>query len=474
MTTLSLLRRGLAIVAGAAIGTLAAPRAGAQAPTPARLTLAAALVRADRDAFANRAASAQVGERGAGTLVPLRGILPSLRFEAGFARTTDPTGAFGTTLRQRTIAQEDFDPARLNHPDAVSNLLGAVVVEQPLLNPDAWLGRRAAGHATDAARAAAEWTRLSTRGDVVRGYYGAVLAAAKVTTLEAALAAANEHVRQTQLAAEQGMVTASDAMLATVRAGNVEAQLIAARGDAATAGAMLGMALGANGNEAFELPATLPASAPILAFAADVLRAEQNDSRADVAAAQAAVDASDADFTRARSLLLPRVNGFARYDWNSASRLYGGERNWTVGVLASWSLFSGANEMAETRAASARRSAAGAAHDAAIAAATVDDTRTRNALVAAVAALEIAERGVEQSAGAHRIVSRKYEGGLAAISELLDAAAVETEQRLALAGAKHAVIVAAADRLRALALDPGAVRALDNTDTTGTPVPTSR
>ena len=80
-----------------------------------------------------------------------------MRFDAGFVRTTDPIGAFGTTLRQRTITQQDFDPRLLNYPAATNNYTGAMVLEQPLFNADALVGRRAATHAGDAARASADW-----------------------------------------------------------------------------------------------------------------------------------------------------------------------------------------------------------------------------------------------------------------------------------------------------------------------------
>ena len=67
-----------------------------------------------------------------------------------------------------------------------------------------------------------------------------------------------------------------------------------------------------------------------------------------------------------------------------------------------------------------------------------------------------------QSAEAHRIVSRQYEGGLVTIAELLDAQAADIESSLGLSQARYAVIVAAAERRLALGLDPGSLAALDD------------
>ncbi|HUO52546.1 MAG TPA: hypothetical protein VMT93_08510, partial [Gemmatimonadaceae bacterium] len=75
--------------------------------------------------------------------------------------------------------------------------------------------------------------------------------------------------------------------------------------------------------------------------------------------------------------------------------------------------------------------------------------------------LAIAERAVDQSIEAHRIVSRKYDGGIATIVELFDAAAVETQTRLGFADARYQAIVAAAGRLHALGLPLTPIATLD-------------
>jgi outer membrane protein TolC len=90
-------------------------------------------------------------------------------------------------------------------------------------------------------------------------------------------------------------------------------------------------------------------------------------------------------------------------------------------------------------------------------------------LQVALARLAIAERAVAQSAEAHRIVGRKYEGGLAQVAELLDAQAVETQSALGFSQARWSAIVAAAERQRALGRDPAFLEALDTPDSRPTP-----
>jgi len=266
----------------------------------------------------------------------------------------------------------------------------------------------------------------------------------------------------------QGLVTKSDALLASVRAGDVDAQLAEAKGAVATTRRQLAVLLGRDGAD---LPSSspqsthLPSTERIRAEVAGDTVARAAAPRADVLAATDALAAARGDAGCARTALLPRLNGFARYDWHSATGLYSGDRNWTVGVMASWNPFAGASELADVGSAGGHAQAAQAQAEAARANARLEIEQTRTTLSVALTRLDIAEHAAAQSAEAHRIVSRKYGGGLAGVAELLDAQAAETQSTLALAEARWSAIVAAADRRRALGLDPATLASLDDTST---------
>lgn len=439
----------------------------AGAPVCAQVTLQSALREADRAAYANRAAAASADVQRAQALAALQGMLPSARVEAGYVRTTDPIGVFGSTLRQRVVTAANFDPQRLNYPSAVGNYQGGVVIEQPLFNADGWTGRRAALHATGATHATEEWTRLSTRADVITAYYGAVLAVEQVATLQAAARAAHAHAAQADAMVRQGVATKSDALLAAVRAGAVDAQLAEADGRVSNARRQLAVMLGRDGATQADVGAAmhLPSTERIRAEVSADTAATPGQARSDVRAAADGLASARSDALRARSALLPRLNGFARYDWNSPSSLYAGDRNWTVGVMATWTPFTSVTQLSDVEATSARASAAETRADAARANARLEREETRTALGVALTRLEITERAVAQSAEAHRIVSRKYEGGLATVVELLDAQAVETQSALELSQARWAAITAAAARRLALGIDPGTLTSLDDATT---------
>lgn len=427
------LRYTLLLILLAAPGPLRAQEA------PGPLSLGRAFAIADSQAYANRLAGAALDLRTSERDQTLKGILPSLRVEGGWTRTNDPLNAFGFALRQRSITQASFAPARLNFPDPISNIGAGVVAELPLLNPDAWLGRRAAGAAVDAADAMTLWSRATARLDVVRAYYGGVLAREQVGAYQAGWTAAQSHVRLARSLQAQGLVTRSDVLLAEVKAGEIEASLLSARGQAELAGRQLGLALGVPDS----VIARLPDSLPDLARLARLDSIPEPTLRADVAAAEAGADAARQDVDRATSQLLPRINSFGRLDYNQPDRI-GGSPSWTVGVMVSWSFFGGGSELVARKAAQARAVAAATEAEAARARAALELASRRNDLEVSRATALIAARAVEQASEAHRIVTRKYEGGLATVTELLESAAVETRTRVERAAAVYQAIVAAA------------------------------
>lgn len=424
-------------------GILALP---ATAAAQTELTLTDALARAERHAFANRVAAGETAARAGEALAPLRGILPTVRMEGSYLRTTDPLNAFGFVLRQRSVTPAAFAPSQLNDPDPTGNLTTGLVLEQPLFNADAWLGRRAAGAALDAARAAEDWSRSGTALDVVRAYWGAVLAGEQVRTLAVADQSARAHLSQAEALVRQGMATRSDALLAEVRTGEIEADLLSARNAAVQARRQLAVLLGEPGDTLFTLPDSIRAPS---AAAVDPGPDSASGERSDVRAARLALSATQADARRAQSLYLPRVNGFGRLDWNTPDRPFAGQTGWTFGVMLTWSPFAGASELAESRAAAGRRSAAEARAEAAAANAVLEQSAAEDAYRVAQARLAIAERAVAQAEEAHRIVSRKYDGGLATVSELLTAAAVETGARLNASNGRYQALIAQAALRRA-------------------------
>lgn len=443
----ALLEYCMAPIRMAVVLILAAPGLAAAQGAP-QLSLGQALRQAERHAYGNRVAEALARAADGDAARTLRAVLPSVRLEADYLRTTEPLSAFGLLLHQRLVTPAAFDPLRLNQPAAIGNFGTAIVLEQPLFSADALFGRRSAQRTAAAEHASAAWTQGGTQLDVVRAYFAAVLAEEQVGTLDSAAQVAYAHQRVAESRHRNGLATRSDALLAAVRAGAAESQLVAAQGARRLQRLQLAVVLGSPSDTTFRLPEQLPDTATIITLLSDAGTASLV-ARADVQAAEYRLAAASAEHQRATAGFLPTVNTFGRLEWNSSGMLFEGQHAWTAGVMLRWTPFSGGSELAGRRAAAARQQAAAAAAEAAVARGELEQAQAAIALEVAGSRMQIEGAAVAQSTEAHRIVARKYEAGLATAVELFDAAAQETAARLGFAQARYQVIVAFAERLRA-------------------------
>ncbi len=459
-------RRGSGVAGGllaVAIGLLPPTTLRAQGASADRLRLADVLSATSADGYGTRAARADARAAAADVTATLPGFLPQLRIEGGAARTNDPIGVFGARLRQRTVTAADFDPARLNNPDALSLVTGALVLEQPVFAPQALLGRRAATLAAEAGVAMSERHSQTALLDATRAYYGAVVARAGVAALDSAVAAAEAAVRQTETLERNGVVTRSDMLLAQVRLNELEAQRATARGQAVVARLALAVQMGAPGDTSRALPTSMASAEQISRLAADALAsvAVSEAQRPDVKAAQLGAAAARANVKRANARWLPTVGAMVRSDWVTNDAPFGGTPFWTAGVMVSLPVFSGGGELADRERAVAQSNAAAARADGAQAMADLEVTRARIDRTVAMQRLELAERAYVQSIEALRLVQRRYDGGLAAVSELLGAGAARASAELSTVTARHDVLVAIAAERIALGLDLTPLYAID-------------
>ena len=412
---------------------LTAPAAAAQ--EPARLSLAEALARAAEHHPAAVEARWERRGREADAFGAAAAFLPTVSAELGGTRTDDPVAAFGTRLRQGRFAQADFALGALNFPDPIGDVSTALSVEQPLFQPEALSARRAAGAAARAGRLAEERTGQVVAFDVVRAYFGARLAADRVAVLEQSHAAAVGTLAQVERLRREGVVTVVDEQLARSRASELESAVASARAGRTTAADHLLQLLGLDPATPVELtdslagPAEEPATGP----------------RADLEALRAGVQASDAAVARARSQWLPAVAAFGSLRWHDDDfGIAAGPRRWTAGLMIRWVPFRGLADVGALRRAQADRGASRARLEAGerraaaeVRGATVELEAARTASGAAGAALVFAEQ-------AAKAATRRYEEGLATISELLAVRAAESSQRLALLQARYQARVAEA------------------------------
>ncbi|MHB1327245.1 MAG: TolC family protein [Gemmatimonadales bacterium] len=392
----------------------------ALAQAPLRLGVDEAMARA-RSAHPQLAAPrAERREREADVRGSNAAFLPSVAAEWLWIRSDDPVAAFGSKLRQGVFSGADLALDALNHPGAVSNASLGVSVEQPLIAPAGWLGRRAAQAGAAAARGAEARAEQLAALDALAAYFGVVLADARVSALDTAIAAMNETVRQVRSFRREGMVTIVDEQLAVARVSELEAARAMADAGRLEAVDRLLLLMGEDPGQTEQLTDPLGLSSGQV----------EPGTRADLEAMRSMVEAQQAGLDRTRAELLPTAGAFGSVAFNDRrlAALTGPVR-WTAGVVVRWAPFRGLRETAEIDRSRAGRDRAREDLAAAERSAAAQVRAAQARLTAATAALEATERALEQAAQAARVATIRYAGGAGTLSELLAVRAAESGQR---------------------------------------------
>jgi outer membrane protein TolC len=434
----------LSVLAGCAGVLLGAPPAVTQEVL--RLSLADALAQAAAENPQAVSARWERAGREADALGASAAFLPQINVELGGLRTEDPVAVFGAKLRQGRFGQADFAIESLNFPDPVTDVSTVVSVEQPVFEPMALSGRRAARAGAEAARLAEERTGQAVAFEVIRGYFGARLAADRVGVLEQSLAAARETLAQVEKLRREGVVTLVDEQLARSRVSDLEAALATASASRTASADLLLALLSREPGTELELIDSLVL---VEAGPADTLE------RADLRALRAGLSARDAEVRRARSQWLPTLGAFGNLRWHDSDfGIASGPQHWTAGLVVRWSPFRGLSDVGMLRRAEAERAAARVELEATERRARAEVRAAQAEREAARAGFSAAEAALEQAGQAARAAGVRYAEGAALITELLAVRAAESSQRLARLQALYQARIADAALVLALGGTP--------------------
>ena len=150
-------------------------------------------------------------------------LLPSVRFEEKFVRTSVPAEAFGLKMNQEKLLATDFaDVRNFNSPPPRNDFIAILSLEQPLFAPKAYIGYGMAK--TEAAAKGQDLYRR--KEDAVYRVLAAVLdviTARQFVEVEGqGLSDAREHLRIAESLEAAGMGLASDVLRAKVAVASAE------------------------------------------------------------------------------------------------------------------------------------------------------------------------------------------------------------------------------------------------------------
>ncbi len=367
-----------------------------------------------------------------------RAFLPQVQINEYFLRSDDALNSFGYRLQNRGVnPMTAFSQAALNTPGETNNFITQFKTMVPIFNGGSGLnGKRAANAMSRSAAHKHARAGQTIRYQAIQAFEGLALAAAYEKVMEAAVKSAEGHVRQAQSMVDAEMATAADLLQAQVFLSGLQQQLIEVRNMMAIAGENIKL-LTAIDTPLFILAKTDPDTPTELMLQAD-FNLSTATSRSDILARREEAQAAGNMVGVATGSMLPHINMSLQRDLYSMESAFGDDaRSWSLGVYATWDIFSGLQNIGEIKKAKAQKRAAHHMVEFETRQAQVEATEALLTANAAYEKVRVARGAVDAAREGLRIVTNQYREGLASMVNLLDTQAAATMAEGNLVQARH-------------------------------------
>jgi outer membrane protein len=363
------------------------------------------------------------------------GWFPLLQFSETFTRGNNPVFVFGSLLEQARFGPENFQISALNSPEPLSNFRTAINLRQALFDQlqtytrvtQARLGQQEA----DLQKAMVE---QQVRFEVIRAYYGILVAHSKKGVAEEAVKMAESDVKRSRDRFQSGLVVQSDLLAAEVQLGEFRQQQIDAEGDVAIAYAALNTVLGLPvdtsqkvigelGDKRFEITPKEELIRVALLHRPDYVRSGYR------------IQLNKEGVAGAKREYLPRLDLFGNYGI-SGKNLSSGSSDYTFGASLTFNIFD-VGRYARISKARAAESMATAEQEHLANQIRLEVVRAYQQYVSARERLVVAGQVIDQAMETHRIVQNRYQAGLMTITEVLRAETALVRSRLNLVAARY-------------------------------------
>jgi outer membrane protein len=363
------------------------------------------------------------------------GWFPLFQLSETFTRGNNPVFVFGSLLEQARFGPQNFQISALNSPDPLSNFRTALTLRQTLFDQlqtstrvtQARLGQKQA-------ELQKELVEQQVRFEVIRAYYGVLVAHAKKDVTEEAVKMAESDVKRTRDRFQSGLVVQSDLLAAEVQRAEFRQQQIDSEGDVVIAYAALntvqGLPIGTSQkvtgelvDKQFERPQKEELIRQAMLHRPDLARAGHN------------ISLNQEGVSGAKREYLPRLDLFGNYGL-SGKDLTSGSSDYTFGASLTFNIFD-PGRSARISKALAAESMAAAEQQHLTSQIRLDVVRAFQQHVSARERLVVAGQVIDQATETHRIVQNRYREGLTTITEVLRAETALVRARLNLVAARY-------------------------------------
>jgi outer membrane protein TolC len=384
------------------------------------LTLDQAIDMALRSNPGLKAADAQVEAADAGVLRSASGFLPKVTVSEIWSKTDSPLMVLGTKLNQEIVTPADFDPAVMNHPDPISNYNTRLAVMQPVWNGGKeYVGRKQATLAREASIQDRERARQETVFNVIKAYYGVLLAKEYYKVAVQSLETTAAIVKLAEARYKAGAVLQSDLLRATVQLAEVQEMATRSQNSVKLANAAINFAMGVPQGTEHELSGAL--STQDMKTGMDAMLEEAVSKRPDLMSMELNRRNTEKSVTMARSDYLPSLNFMGQVDWNS-DKVAGDEaKSWAVMAVLQWNLFDGLVTRSKVKEALATSSRMRSLEEQTRSAVQLQVRQAYYNLTASLDRIAATSSSVQEADEGLRIVQKRYEVGMTTFVDVLGA-----------------------------------------------------
>ncbi len=358
------------------------------------------------------------------------GHWPILQFSETFTRSNNPVFVFGSLLEQGRFGPENFNVDSLNHPSPLNNFRTALIVRVPIfsqLETDTKIAQARIGQ--EQADKQHEQVKQQVRLEVLRNYFGVLVAQAKKDVAAEGVKMAAADVRRIRDFFGKGLVVQSDLLAAEVQLAEFRQQQIQAASEVVMTSAALNTSLGLPIHTPCKVTGELAEKIFPVPGVEDLVRSALNH-RPDYARATLMVRSMEKRVRGALGQYLPKVDVFSTYGL-SGQDLSSGSSDFAIGAGLTYNFLDGSRsaKIGEARAA---QSLAAAEQEHLANQIRLEVVRAYEQFLSVRQRLDLAVEVVAQAREALRIVRDRYQEGLTTITEVLRAqtAFLRTRQNL--------------------------------------------
>lgn len=338
-------------------------------------------------------------------------FLPQISASYSAMATNNPLNVFGFKLQHQGVAEADFMPELLNSPGTYRDYSAQAVLQQPLFNWDLIKNRRAAKLQTYIKelqkQRQEEYIAMQTENEFMKLQFSYEV----VKTIEETLEAVKSLYKNTKDHYDQGYVQKSDLLNVEVYVKSVETQLQTAEDEIKNFSDNLSILMGKSIGTIYQVDS--------LKSKLQTENATLPEDRADFEALSKASESYDQLIKGTRGSVLPKLNGFASYQYNDDQFAHFDHGSYLVGLELKWDIFKGNSARSKVKTQKIEQERIQEERWRLMAEGERDLAKAERQLESARYKITQTQTAVDQAQEALKILRNRYEKGLASITDVL-------------------------------------------------------